>query len=281
MDFPRHSRLRGFATTATLLAAVITTPALVSAQAATRDSAHIDRTFFTRRDAALAGVALVGSAAVSIFDERIARYTQSAGVQGGKSRQDLADALTVVNEMPLTVAAVVTYGVGRLAHQSTVADVGLHTTETLLLTTALAELIRGPLGRARPRVSPDDAYAFHWGTGFTNFDNRAFPSLHAAVAFATASALVGEIRERRPDANRFAAPLLYTAATIPGFTRLYLDQHWASDIVAGSFLGAWLGSKVVRYAHTHRRSKLDRALLGTAVLPDGRGGTMVMVSLTP
>jgi membrane-associated phospholipid phosphatase len=281
MDFLTHSRFHGFAATALLVSAIITTPALASAQAATRDSTHIDRTFVTRRDAALAGVALVGSAAVSIFDERIARYTQSAGVQGGKSRQDLADALTVVNEMPLTVAAVVTYGVGRLSHSSTVADVGLHTTEALLLTTAFAELIRAPLGRARPRVSPDNAYAFHPGTGFTNFDNRAFPSLHAAVAFATASALVGEIRERRPDANRYAAPLLYTAATIPGFTRLYLDQHWASDIVAGSFLGAWLGSKVVRYAHTHRQSKLDRALLGTAVLPDGRGGTMVMVSLTP
>ena len=250
-------------------------------QTARRDSARVDRTFFTKRDAVLSGIALAGSAVISVFDVRIANYMQSPGVQDGQSRQDLAHDLTVVNEMPLTVGAVLTYGVGRLTHSSTVADVGLHTTEALVLTTAIAELIRAPLGRARPRVSQDDQYAFHWGSGFSNFDNRAFPSLHAAVAFATASALVGEIRERKPEANRYAAPLLYTAAMVPGLTRMYLNQHWASDVAAGSFLGALIGNKVVRYAHSHSRSKLDRILLGTAVVPDGRGGMMVAVALRP
>lgn len=250
-------------------------------QPGVRDSARADRTFFTKRDAVLSGIALAGSAVISVFDVRIANYMQSPGVQDGQSRQDLAHDLTVVNEMPLTVGAALTYGVGRLTHSSTVADVGLHATESLVLTTAIAELIRAPLGRARPRVSQDDQYAFHWGTGFSNFDNRSFPSLHAAVAFATASALVGEIRERKPEANRYAAPLLYTAAMVPGLTRMYLNQHWASDVAAGSFLGALIGNKVVRYAHTHSRSKLDRILLGTAVVPDGRGGMMVAVALRP
>jgi membrane-associated phospholipid phosphatase len=278
----RHRARRTITATWLVLAAfVVPTRSAEAQQTARRDSARVDRTFFTKRDAVLSGIALAGSAVITVFDVRIANYMQSEGVQDGQSRKDLADALTVVNEMPLTVGAVLTYGVGRLTHSSTVADVGLHTTEALLLTTAIAELIRAPLGRARPRVSPDDQYAFHWGTGFTNFDNRAFPSLHAAVAFATASALVGEIRERKPEANRYAAPLLYTAAMVPGLTRMYLNQHWASDVAAGSFLGALIGNKVVRYAHTHSRSKLDRILLGTAVVPDGRGGMMVAVALRP
>jgi membrane-associated phospholipid phosphatase len=276
----RGSRLLMAAYVAVAAIATISTTA-AGQQAARRDSARVDKTFFTKRDAVLSGIALVGSAAISVFDVRIANYMQSEGVQDGQSRHDLAHSLTVVNEMPLTVGAVLTYGVGRLTHQSTVADVGLHTTEALVLTTAIAELIRAPLGRVRPRVSQDDQYAFHWGTGFSNFDNRSFPSLHAAVAFATASALVGEIRERKPEANRYAAPLLYTAAMVPGLTRMYLNQHWASDVAAGSFLGALIGNKVVRYAHTHSRSKLDRILLGTAVVPDGRGGMMVAVALRP
>ena len=123
-----------------------------------------------------------------------------------------------------------------------------------------------------------NAFIFKFGGGFTEFDHRAYPSMHSAVAFATAAALVGEVRVRNPGAVKVAAPLLYTAALIPGITRIYLNQHWASDIVAGGVLGFWLGDKVVRYAHSHRPSKLDNMLLGLSVLP-GRGGVVVAVSL--
>jgi hypothetical protein len=158
--------------------------------------------------------------------------------------------------------------------------VGLHTTEALVLTVGMAELIRGPLGRLRPRVSQEDAFQFEAGKGFTDFAARSYPSIHAAVAFAAASSLVGEIRVRKPGAVKYAAPVLYTAALIPGFTRMYLNQHWASDVVAGTFMGAALGSTVVRYAHSHRRSRIERALLGVAVVPTP-GGLSVGVSVSP
>ena len=83
---------------------------------------------------------------------------------------------------------------------------------------------------------------------------------------------------RRPGAVKVAAPLLYTAALVPGLTRVYLDQHWASDIAAGAFVGALLGSRVVGYAHSHRRTRLDRVLLGVNVVPDGHGGAMFVLN---
>jgi len=70
-------------------------------------------------------------------------------------------------------------------------------------------------------------------------------------------------------------------ATLPGFTRLYLNKHWASDIAAGSFLGALMGIKTVRYAHSHHRTKLDRFLLGASVSPSPDGGAQFSVSITP
>jgi hypothetical protein len=94
------------------------------------------------------------------------------------------------------------------------------------------------------------------------------------------------------------APVLYGAAMIPGITRIYLDQHWTSDVIAGAFLGTLLGSRVVSYAYSHRPSKLERALLvrrlgpvghgglmisagfGTTVIPDGHGGVMIMKTIT-
>jgi hypothetical protein len=242
---------------------------------APRDSSHAAKTFFNRGDLELLGVGLAVSAGVSLFDQRIRNWAQSPGVQGSAGRHDLVEHLTVINEQPLTLGALATYGIGRLLKSETIADVGLHTTEALVLTVAMSEAIRGPLGRARPRTSPQDPYDFSFWSGFTDFGKRSYPSLHAAVGFATATALTREIHARNPGASHWAAPILYAAAMVPGLTRMYLDQHWTSDVVAGSILGAAIGSKVVGYAHSHDRNRLDRWLLGASITPAPSGGLMV------
>jgi hypothetical protein len=246
-------------------------------ETAAPDSSHVQKTFFTRRDAVLTGAALAGSAVVSIFDERISHWAQQPSVQGSSSRHDLVDNLTVINEQPLTIAAVATYGIGRLTGSETVSDIGLHTTEALVLTVGISELVRGPLGRLRPHESPNDAFDFKFWRGFTDFAGRSYPSLHAAVAFATAASVTGEVHERWPGAAPYVGTVLYAAAMVPGLTRIYLNQHWTSDVVAGAFVGQLLGSRVVKYAHSHRRSRLDRVLLGTSVVPTS-GGVLVMVN---
>jgi membrane-associated phospholipid phosphatase len=255
--------------------------ALTGSSDSTRLPPPVRKTFFVKRDIIATGIAIAGTAAVSGVDLRIARWARSGGVQGDSSRHQLVDDLTRVNETPLTLAALATYGVGRLAGSTTMADVGLHTLEALVLTTTVSQAVRGVVGRTRPRVSLEDPYRFKPGTGFSGFETRSFPSLHTAAAFATATALVGEIRLRKPASVKVAAPLLYTAAMVPGLTRVYLDQHWASDIVAGAFVGALLGSRVVGYAHSHRRTRLDRALLGVSAVPDGQGNFMLMVNVAP
>lgn len=225
-----------------------------------------DSSFARPGDLRLAAAAVAATAGIAYFDERIARFSRRPAVQGDSARADLVRAATVVNEVPLTIAAVATWGVGRLAGWRTVADVGLHVTESLLATEITAELLRAAIGRVRPTSSNDDAFVFSPGKGLTSFEHRAFPSLHAAVAFATAGSLAEELRMRKPGAARYIAPALYGAAMIPGLTRLYLDKHWASDVLAGSVLGAYLGTRVTRYAHG-RRTRLDEILLGARVLP--------------
>lgn len=237
------------------------------------------KTFFTGRDLVATGIAGAVTVGIMQFDKKIAHWTQTPSVHGSPARANAVNSLTKINETPLAIASVLTYGVGRLTRSRTTADVGLHWAEALLMTDVISEAIRGPVGRARPRVSQDDPFKFQFWRGFTDFDNRSFPSLHSAVGFATAAALLGEIRERNPGATWYAAPLLYGFAIIPGATRMYLDQHWASDVFAGAFIGQLIGSRVVHYAHTHNRTKLDRALLAMSVAPDGNGSTRVGVSL--
>ena len=236
-----------------------------------------DKTFFTRRDAVMAASAIAASAALSIFDERLAHWTQQPNVQGDSSRFNAVHRLTFLNESPLTIAAAATWVVGRLSRSQTITDVGLHTTEALVLTVAVSELIRAPLGRARPRASIDDAYNFKLGKGFSDFAYRSYPSLHAAAGFAAAAAVVGELRAHNSHAQWIVGPMLYGAALVPGLTRMYLNQHWASDVLAGAVLGQLLGAKVVRYTHSHKRSRIDRVLMGVSVTPTPEGAAVTFV----
>ena len=232
--------------TALLLALQVSTPAA-------------DSGFFRPNDKWIAAGAIAATAVTAVFDERIARWARTPSVQGDSSRHDVVTAATVINEQPLTIAGVATYAIGRITHSRTVTDVGLHVTESLLATEVVAGVIRVGLSRGRPREHPGNAFMFKPGRGVTNFDYRSFPSLHSAVAFSTAATLSEEIRMRNRRAARWATPLLYTAAMVPGFTRVYLDQHWASDIVAGTALGAFMGVRVTRYLHS-RETRLDRIL---------------------
>jgi len=278
MNLARRIALIG--TMASAIATAVPATLIAQDPNAPTDSTHVSKTFFTRRDAYWTLGALGVTAGVTYYDKKIAHWSQQPNIKGGQSRRDFFNGVTHVNETPLTIAAILTYGVGRVGRWQTVTDAGLHMSEAMVLTDVTSELIRGPIGRARPRVSPDDQYNLSFGKGFTVFANRAFPSLHSASAFAFASSLTAEIYERNQRAAWIVGPVLYTAAWIPGATRIYLDQHWASDVISGAFVGTLLGAKVVHYAHTHRRTKLDRILMGTNVSIDSRGA-YVGVSLTP
>lgn len=257
--------------------AMAAAPAL-SIAAQSRDS--VDKTFFTRRDLYYTAGVAAGTAVVAQYDEKIARWWHARSDSVGSVRSFINNS-TKVNETPLTIAAVATYGIGRLAGSSTFADVGAHWTEAMVLTDVTSELIRGPVGRLRPRIVNDtNAFQFSAGKGFTDFGARSFPSLHSAAAYATAATLTAEVGERGGPVW-VVGPILYTAAAIPGITRMYLDQHWASDIFAGAFVGIFYGNRVVHYAHSHRRNRIDRFLLGTSVVPAGSGRFAVVSSFTP
>src|SRR5438105_5337313 len=101
-----------------------------------------NRSFIQKGDGKLALAVVGGTAVVAAFDERIARWTRRPGVQGDSGRHRFVKKLTVVNELPLTVGAFATYGIGRLTGQQAVADVGWHATESLLMTLGVAEAIR-------------------------------------------------------------------------------------------------------------------------------------------
>jgi hypothetical protein len=257
-----------------LLALVL--PCAVGAQAG--DTTTHDKTFLTRRDLGVGAVALGATALLSRWDTDIAKASQQPRYQSDRLHS-LALRVSKVNETSLTLGGLVVYGVGRLTGQRTVTDVALHATESVVLASLASQLIRGPLGRMRPYKSHDtDQYDFKLGGGFvssdtnSSFDRRAFPSIHTSSSMAVATVLVMEMRRRGVAATPYLAPVIFAAGILPGLARIQLDQHWASDVLAGAVMGVFAGYKVESYSHDHPNNWFDHTLLRASVAPEPTGG---------
>jgi membrane-associated phospholipid phosphatase len=103
-----------------------------------------------------------------------------------------------------------------------------------LITTALKDLI----GRARPAFNP-----------FAATLGPSFPSGHstAAAAFYAAAALL-LVRRRPRRARALAAGIAVGVAVAVAGSRVLLDDHWLSDVIAGLALGwAWFAGCAIAF----------------------------------
>jgi membrane-associated phospholipid phosphatase len=219
---------------------------------------------FTRNDAIWSAAFLVGSIALSTADVSIARVWNDSAHRS-PSRDNLARNFAKIQEGTLTVGNLALWGIARLAKMPAMADITFHAAESVVIGSATAQVIRGPLGRSRPHVTGyEDQYDFHYFRGFREFAYRAFPSIHTASAFAVATVYTLETKRRAPDAVWIVAPVAYLLAAGPGISRMYTGQHWASDILAGAFVGTFAAAKVVRYNHdVDPDNRVNRFFLGS------------------
>lgn len=226
------------------------------------------------RDLALLAGATAASAALVTLDVRVANMmfdsTFHARHPGFKSASMRASHAT---ETVLMITGGLVWGIARLNDDRGTADVALHTTEAVASTAMVIQVVRGALGRGRPYVVDDkngekrngDPHEFKFLRGFTSYNYRSYPSMHAMASFAAASALAQEMRVRDTPHRGLIAPALYTAAIMPSLARMYLDEHWTSDIAMGVFLGVFAGQKAVLYSHSHPDNPVDRRFLKPAV----------------
>jgi len=55
--------------------------------------------------------------------------------------------------------------------------------------------------------------------------------------------------------------VFYGGATLMGLSRIYNNQHWASDVLGGAAIGTLIGVKVVKYTHSHPGNPIDNNLI--------------------
>ncbi len=97
--------------------------------------------------------------------------------------------------------------------------------ESFLWANAVSETFKISLGRRRPNAT-DDPFELRPGS-----TSGSFPSGHTISAFAAAATL----SEYYPSWKVIIPS--YSAAAAVGFSRIYSNQHWASDVVGGALMG--------------------------------------------
>ena len=103
---------------------------------------------------------------------------------------------------------------------------------SLILTAAVTEGLKVAINRQRPYVTYPNL--IHPDTYETD---GSFPSAHTSLAFATATNLLLETKKW------YIALPAYGWALSVGYSRMYLGQHYPTDILAGAITGtasAWL-----------------------------------------
>lgn len=113
---------------------------------------------------------------------------------------------------------------------------------SIVINTAITQGLKFAVDRKRPfETYPNDVYPY-------KIDNSAsFPSGHTSTAFATATTLSLEFKKWYVVVPAFAW------ATGVGYSRIYLGEHYPTDVLAGAAVGAgsailshWLTKKIFK-----------------------------------
>jgi hypothetical protein len=201
------------------------------------------------KELAWAGVAVAGTA---VFVDRPMRDFMRKQTQGNTFLNDIQNfgqsyAFGVMGGF---------YVVGLAAGSEKTVQVGEDLISASLISATINQTLKVAVNRYRPR---DDKLSDNY-QGYTGLNNNSsFPSGHTTEAFTLASVLASSYED-----DPWVAYSVYSIAGMVGVARMYLDAHWASDVVTSAFIGTWVGKGIV----SHNRELRNNKKSSVAVLPD-------------
>jgi membrane-associated phospholipid phosphatase len=240
---------------------LLTTTIAVNGEAQVQDTILVKTPFLTGKDALLLGAFTLGTAAVAPLDREVARRLQYPRAQENRFAKRAATGFRVLAVPGSLIAGVGLYALGRADGQRRVQALGLHSLESILFADILGGAIKFTAGRARPYVDIDNPYDFQLFRGFSDHKYQSFPSGHTINAFAFASTVTRETQFWSPHSVLYVGAVMYGGATLMGISRIYHNQHWASDVMGGAAIGTLIGLKVVKYTHSHPGNHIDNVLI--------------------
>ena len=141
------------------------------------------------------------------------------------------------------------YLYGHLYGDSTARKTSLLAVESLVISTAMTEVLKVSFHRSRPNSG---ASQYDWKGPQFNLKNLSFCSGHTSSAFALATVFAEQYKD-----SAYVPAVAYGLATLAGLSRVYDNKHWASDVFVGATLGYFVGKSVVNYHSGTRKNKTN------------------------
>jgi membrane-associated phospholipid phosphatase len=181
----------------------------------------------------LAGAALVAAAALLDRPARDASLDHRS-----RALDDVARAGNAMGRgVHLIPAMGAAYLGARVAHRRGLAGAVARTAAAYAAANVVASALKPAVGRHRPDSGGGPG---RFRPFATSGEWHAFPSAHAIHAFAIAGAVSDEAR------NPWVTAAAFAAAGVVGWSRVYADEHWLSDVAAGGALGVLTARTVTR-----------------------------------
>lgn len=250
-----------------------------TAGAQTADTVHTEHPLFTGSDLVLGAGFVAATALAAPADRWFTRELQDDARQANRTLNRGATVFRIVGSPGGLIAGSTLYLAGLATGDRRTEDLGLHSVQGIVLADAITVTVKILAGRARPYASRDNARNFQLFRGLRDDSFRSFPSGHTTSAFAFASVVSSETSHWWPNTRWIIGPIMYGAATLTGVSRMYNNQHWASDVIAGAAVGTLSGIKLYRYQHSHPDNWLDRRLLRAGVSVSNNGRVMPVLSV--
>lgn len=144
---------------------------------------------------------------------------------------------------PLCVAAPISmFAVSLINHDQNLKKNSFKLAESIVITAAITEVMKVAINRDRPFIKyPLDVFPNQ-----IDETGKSMPSAHTALAFTTATSIY------LAYPKWYVALPAFTWATAVGYSRMYLGQHYPSDVLVGAIVGGgsaclsnWLNKKFI------------------------------------
>lgn len=107
----------------------------------------------------------------------------------------------------------------------------------------------------RPKKFFEGLHDLYFVPGVDNWDYNSFPSGHTTCAFSLCFAVALLTK------NKNLKFLLFAAALLIGYSRIYLSQHFLEDVYTGSIIGTLTAFAMFMLVQSMRREWVDRSLI--------------------